>query len=247
MDNDQARFMLQAYRSNGRDATDPQFTEALEQARRDPSLGRWFEQERALDAVISAKLKAVVVPDDLKATILVGRNLVQPAPWWRRPALVGLAAMLALLLTATGLLLRSPGTLEIAAFERDMTRALENLDGLSLHSDNPSEVTQWLAGNEGHERIDLPDTLAGLASIGCRVLDWQGRKVSLICFTTGAEGSKDMVHLLVVDRSQLSDPPGDEPSFGRAGSWATATWSFGERTYLLAGRGDLRQLLEASG
>ena len=57
MNNEEAKLILQAYRPGGQDANDPRFREALEQARRDPELARWFANEQALDSRISTKVQ----------------------------------------------------------------------------------------------------------------------------------------------------------------------------------------------
>ena len=44
MNNQEAKFILGAYRPGGRDAVDPMFSEALAQAGRDPELRAWFEK-----------------------------------------------------------------------------------------------------------------------------------------------------------------------------------------------------------
>ena len=65
MNNQEAKLILQAYRPGGRDTFDPLFAEALEQARRDPELQKWFaERKQALDYANSIQTAgtAVAVP-----------------------------------------------------------------------------------------------------------------------------------------------------------------------------------------
>lgn len=94
MNNEEAKYILQAYRLNGQDAQDPQFREALEQLKRDPELARWFAEERAIDSRIGAKLKAgIKAPVNLKALLLAQRTMVHPAPWWRQPQWLATAWM----------------------------------------------------------------------------------------------------------------------------------------------------------
>jgi len=96
---DDAQFLLCAYRSGGQDARDPQFAESLTRVRDDPALARWFEAERAFDAGMSAKLRSVPVPPDLRWQLMVGRKLSRPARSWRRRATkLGLVAAGAIIL-----------------------------------------------------------------------------------------------------------------------------------------------------
>jgi len=78
MDNREAKFILGAYRPNGQDAGDPRFSEALEQARRDPILERWFLDSLAFDAAITEKLRATEVPPGLRESILAGVKVSRP-------------------------------------------------------------------------------------------------------------------------------------------------------------------------
>ena len=93
MNNQEAKLILQAYHPGGRDASDPLFAEALEQARRDPELQKWFADEQALDSRIQSKLRtAVLVPRDLKSNLLALRKINRPVPWWFQPMKLAAAA-----------------------------------------------------------------------------------------------------------------------------------------------------------
>ncbi|HZL45889.1 MAG TPA: hypothetical protein VFC28_06650, partial [Opitutaceae bacterium] len=72
MNNEQARFLLRAYRPSGRDAGDPAFADALRQAQGDPALGTWFAGEQAFDAAVAAKMRALAPPAGLREAILTG-------------------------------------------------------------------------------------------------------------------------------------------------------------------------------
>ena len=98
MNNQEAQFILRAYRSGGQDANDPQFQEALAHVKKDPALSNWFAEEMAWDAAISAKVKQSWVPVDLKANILAGRKIVHPQPWWKTKTWLAAAASFLILL-----------------------------------------------------------------------------------------------------------------------------------------------------
>jgi hypothetical protein len=70
MDSKEAKFILQSFRPDGADATDPAFAEALALATEDRELGAWLAQERATDAAFAAALNEVEIPDDLREHIL---------------------------------------------------------------------------------------------------------------------------------------------------------------------------------
>src|SRR5437867_8043687 len=81
MDNREAKFILNAYRPGGEDASDPLFAEALVQAQRDPVLARWFNESIAFDTAVTEKLCDVAVPADLRENILAGVKVTRPRRW----------------------------------------------------------------------------------------------------------------------------------------------------------------------
>jgi len=98
MNNQEARLILQAYRPGGEDASDPLFAEALEQARRDPELQKWFAEQNALEARLQTRLeRAIPVPRGLKSDLLALRKISR-VPWWFQPMKLAAAAVVVLLL-----------------------------------------------------------------------------------------------------------------------------------------------------
>lgn len=70
MDNEEAKFILQSFRPDGADASDPAFAQALAVAAEDREVGEWLARERATDAAFAAALGRVAIPDDLRESIL---------------------------------------------------------------------------------------------------------------------------------------------------------------------------------
>jgi hypothetical protein len=236
MNNEEAKLILQAYRPGGQDANDPRFGEALEQAQRDPELARWFANEQALETRISAKLKsALATPAHLKSQLLAQQKIIRPTVRWQRPVVrLALAACLALLVTSAAVWLSSGRAAGFARYRSEMAEfAATKLDRLDLMSRDVAEVRRWLAQRESHGDLVLPAGLDGRPSLGCRLLDWQGHKVSLICFELK---NRQVAHLLVVDSGAFNDAPTDSPLFSRLGEVATASWSRDGKTYVLASK-----------
>lgn len=69
MDKERAKFILQSFRPDGEDASEPAFAEALELAAKDRELGEWLAAERAQDAAFAAMLSDVEIPEDLRDAI----------------------------------------------------------------------------------------------------------------------------------------------------------------------------------
>ena len=79
MDKEQAKFILQSFRPDGADASDADFTEALEFATRDRELGEWLATERATDAQFAAALSHVEIPEELRQHILLVMHGEKPS------------------------------------------------------------------------------------------------------------------------------------------------------------------------
>jgi len=247
MNSEEAKLILQAYRPGGQDANDSRFREALEQAQHDPELARWFANEQALDSRISAKVRASITPPThLKSQLLAQRKIVRPVSWWRRPVWqLAAAACLALVVTIAAVWLKPASSIGFVQYRADMAEfAGKKLDRLDLMSRDMAEVRRWLAQKEWHGDLVLPAGLDGRPSLGCRLLDWKGHKVTLVCFELE---NKQVAHLLVVDSAAFKDAPTESPVFNQVGEVATASWSRGGRTYLVASTGgnqlDLMRLL----
>src|SRR5437660_3876567 len=194
MNREEAKYLLRAYRVAGQDARDPQFREALEMLKHDVELAQWFAQEQAVDRKLAEKIGSFPVPPDLKSKLLAARKIVQPPRWWQKPAwLAGAAACGALVVTLVALAIRSPGKVQFADFRSYVGTVAGDKPGqLDLMSRELASVRQWLNSRNAPADFLIPAGLNGLPSLGCRVLDWNSRKVSFVCFELE---NKQMVHL----------------------------------------------------
>src|SRR6266487_4292933 len=93
-----AKEILLRYRPGTADASDPEFAEALQQAKRDPELGRWFAQHQAFCETIRDRFKQLPVPAGLKEDILAGYRPEAIPVWWQQPAFRALAAAASIVL-----------------------------------------------------------------------------------------------------------------------------------------------------
>jgi hypothetical protein len=236
MNNQETKLILQAYRCGGQDASDPLFAEALEQARRDPELQKWFAEENALDARIQTSLQTEVpVPRELKSNLLALGKIIRPTPWrWFQPMkLAAVAALLVLLGLAAFLLLpQKPG--QLASFRETMARYFMQQQGhVAFESHDMAKIQQWLQDRGMETNFELPTALHSRPAQGCRVVDWNGRKATMICFIL--EDGEHM-DLFVVDRAGLPDfPESRAPQFAKADGLMTATWAEAGKVYLLTG------------
>jgi len=230
MDKNEAKLVLQACRPNGEDATRPVFSDAIALAEQDPELKAWWEARQSFDRNMSAKLKEIPLPADLRATIMAGRKIEQMTPRFRMPLWLAAAAVITLLVVAGSMLRSNAGATLASADYRASVFAFMGDDSPSLGttSENQAKLVAWLK-EKNSPTGTVPASMAGLPSVGCQTFQVKGHAVSLICFqVTGG-----VVHLVIVDKNALGDPPGASPEFAQNGNWSTAAWSDNEKSYML--------------
>lgn len=234
MNSYEAKFILNASREKSIDADDPKLAEAFQLMASDPELARWFEQCQALDQSITSKLRSIEVPPGLIERIHAGNTLshAAPASWFRRPW-IALAAAFTLLAVSTWFLLGPRTSAKPATFEVFRAEMAEFMDQkwdhtFDLANQDYSKLQAWLAAKS--QNLDLPAVLAASKTYGCKTFKWHGVSATLVCFVPGT--SRQVVHVLAVDRSAVLDDPGSSPVTARVGNWNSATWSRGDKVYV---------------
>src|SRR5882724_8145379 len=194
MNNQEAKLILQAYRLGGQDAADPLFQEALEQLKRDPDLAKWFGDERVVETRVQARIRdAVKPPAHLKAHLLAQGRIVRPGPWWWRPVWLAAAASVALLGILVTIWSSRPSPAQFAAFRRAMVQnARQTTDHVSFEAHDFSKIQQWLKDRDMDTNFDLPIALKDNPAEGCRVVHWNGQKVTLICYVFNGSDHVDL-------------------------------------------------------
>ncbi len=245
MNNRQAQFILSAFRPGGQDATDPQFAEALEQARSDPTLTSWLSAQVAFDRNFADALQSVIPPHDLRPRILAGGAASQPRPTFRRMPFLALAASIAVMALVAGYVLRGKSEASLRPWQAAALAFVStNHDAPKLDHLVPgiAELHAWLQERNAPMASNLPAGLTQSELLGCKILKIQEQTVTIICFR---QTDGRLVHLAVADRSAL---PGGAatPWFQQSGRWATVSWVEGSRSYMLAtlgGEATVRQFL----
>jgi hypothetical protein len=234
MKNEEAKFILAAYRPDGQDAGDPRFAEALMQAQIDPQLKEWLNASLEWDAKVGKALRASPVPPNLKASILAGQKVIAMPQARTRVSWMAVAAALVLLGLAGGMLtyhhFEKPSFAEL---QHELPEFMAGIKGLQLMTDDLDEVRAYLDAQDAHGDLEVPEGLQGLPSMGCRVFDWHDRKVALVCFRT-SERQGRVAHLLVMDVKDFRDAPDTQLAIAEQDAWSTAGWRQGNHVYLLA-------------
>ena len=232
MNSEEAKRLLEVFRPGGADMDDPRFTEALVQTERDPALGRWFNEQRAFDGQFAEGMKTVAVPPDLQESILASRKVVRPALWrdWRARAAV--AASIAILAVAGGVMAANR-PVQFADFRAELIeQAWDGSAHLDFESSDARQIQKWLSSMNASAEFSLPEGLRDTQLIGCRIVEADGLRVPMLCLV---DGPKHM-HLFVLEGTQLARSPStDRPDFEKCGAWKTASWQQGNKTYVLTG------------
>jgi hypothetical protein len=235
MNNQEAKLILQAYRPNGQDASDPFFADALEQSRRDPELQKWFAEETVVNTRLQGRLEtAIPIPAGLKSGLLALKKTVRPVPWWSQPMKLAAAAVILLSLGAIFFLFcRNPS--QLASFRETMaSSSAQTQEHVAFESHDLTKIQQWLQARNMQGNFDLPAVLQTGTAQGCRVVNWNGHQATMICFLL-----QDGKHLdlFVMDRAGLPDfPENGAPQFAQAGGLMTAMWASSQKVYLLTGQ-----------
>jgi len=125
---------------------------------------------------------------------------------------------------------------------------------MAIATADPDVLRHYLATAHASTDDALPRGLRVLRLEGGLVLEWFGHKVSMLCFVQEDVEPQDKapnedhdVWFFVVSRAALPDAPASEaPQFAQAHGLITASWTRGDKTYVLATRGardTLEQLL----
>ena len=241
MTNEEAKFILRAYRAGGHDAADPAFHEALEQARKDPALGRWFEFERRFDEVMTAKIGSMPPPAGLREAILAGAKVSQrsmQASWWQNPRWLAMAASIAVILTL------SVVSLWPARVDAQQVRAfvLRDLAGPRHEGHGPgSEALQATLSDPSRPlgagvKIDF----AQLKSSGCRTITFEGRELLEVCFKRDGK----WFHCYIARRSDFPRAArlGAAPEFQAEEQRQCMSWADADNLYIVAGHAGLDAL-----
>ena len=238
-----AKELLILYRPETADAESMEFAEALTLARSDAELARWFENHCTVQKILRARFQELKAPAGLKEQILSEYHAWQVRRRWRRPAqLAALAAVCVLVAVVFSMWRPASDEESLTAFRRRMVKTAIKTYSMDLETNDPRQIRTFLAQHKAHADYVLPKTLETATNIGCGVLRWQDRTVSMVCFHSGRQlrpGEKTDLFLFVIDRAALPDAPASgPPQFANFNRFSTASWAEGGKFYVLAGIGD---------
>lgn len=253
MSNDEAKFVLSAYRPGGRDANDPAMAQALAQAKNDPALGAWWARQQAHDAAVSAKLRAVVPPAGLREAILAGARvsgndvaisgsqsgrMSAKRAWWSQPVWLAAAAVFAVLVSLAAWRM---APVRGETFEEFAVNFVDAGFMLQKRGADVTALKTWLGEQRGPLPEALPAKFADLRALGCRTLSYRGQNVSLMCFER--DGKEFHVFVARLDTSERA-AEGTVPRLfeGVKNGYVAATWADSKNRYVVVSDASLTAL-----
>jgi hypothetical protein len=234
----QAKQILLLYRP-GDSELEPEMDAALRQVKDDPDLQIWFERHCVFQTAARQKFRQIRPPEGLREKILAESPVVSKVVWWRKPAFLGpalaAAAGLAVLLSFIALRVNPPAQADFSAYRDKMVSRVLREYTMDLETANADEIRKYIASNGGLAEFSLTGPLENTARKGCGLLSWHGRPVTMVCFEAG----RRELFLFVTRGADLPGaPPEQQPEFAQVKKLMTASWTAGDKTYVLAGKGD---------
>ncbi len=247
MNKEEIKMHLASCRPCGADDHDPVIAEALAKARQDAELAKWLAQEHKFDGAVAAHVRSIEAPACLRARILAGARVCQPAARWRRRVWLAAAAVV---MAFGAVLLREqfftkPATLldyrnDVASTWQGMAR-----DGFDLDMEHGDvmKVKAWLVEKGAPGGAELRPGLQTAEPFGCKIIDWRGHKVSMMCFGRNEEEA----HLFIVSRDAIREMGGIEQGrMEQVSGYPVIAWTDGTQAYVLVGHTsetDLKEFL----
>ena len=247
MNSEQAKEILLLYRPGTDDREEPEIAEALDVTRRDPELAAWFAQHCAFQEAAAGAFQRIPVPEGLREQILSERKAHFNFSF-KKPIAVFAVAMAVIVLSFTIAHFYSMPSEnnQFANFRTRMAGKIlrEYPTKMDLETNDMAAIQTFLA-SKGHGNYSLPpQLLAHVTGTGCAILPWHGQRVSMVCMNSGKNGVPKTpdLFLFIIDRSALESPPESSPQKVVVNGLASASWSSGDRTYVLLASGDASSL-----
>ena len=242
MNINEAKTILLLHRPGLAEADDPQMAAALELAKKDAELARWFGEHCARQEVLRGRFRQIAVPAGLKEQIISEQASRERIIHWRPRLALAAAAIVLVFLSAFFWWPHHPADDTLAIYQDQMARIALRGYYMDLTTNDPVPIRDHFVENQAPADYVLPAGLAKAPIVGCAVQGWQTAKVSMICFHSGRPqppGQAPDLWLFVVDRAAIPDAP--EPGPARIftiNRLTAAVWTQGDKVYLLGLAGD---------
>lgn len=179
-----------------------------------PELDDWFRHRAPVDAVLRGAFGSIAAPQSAEVLGPVHGVSTAKAPDLIAPRrqFLRLAASLAIGAGAAWWLMdrRRAGPVQYAAaatvddFRRDIAEFSAGFYKLDVKGISLDDATSHLAHAGATTPCGIPENIRKMSFIGCKVIEWRGRKVGMTCFDCG---KRDVVHVFTVALEAFSEVP----------------------------------------
>ena len=239
MTTQQAKEILLLYRPGTADWQEPEVAEAIALARQDPDLTRWFEQHQAFQTAMRARFREIEAPEHLKNVVKLAGSGTSPRPlpvqqpvWWRAPVWLAAAAVVVLMIGLSVLKLQPTHPDRFVNYEQMMVSIALRGYNMDFATNDMRQLRFYFGTKGAPASYQVGTGLSQLRLLGGTALTWRSHPVSMVCFD---RPDKQQVWLFILDRSDLKDPPPAVPAEARISTLMTASWTQGDKIYLVAG------------
>ncbi len=234
----EAKEILLLFRPGRGDEADPQIATALEVVEGDADLQAWFREHCAFAEAVRKKLNELPVPRTLKGDILLGPKVVHgPAHWWSRRAALAAAGFVFFAVVASVWWTSRPTSM-FDDYRARMVGTILREYRMDIVTNDMQAVRSFLVNKGAPADYVVPSNLSATSLTGAGALSWRGQPVSMVCFD---RGQQDMVFLFVSLKHNVDDPP-SAPQLALVSELATASWTSGDKIYLIAASGEPEKL-----
>jgi hypothetical protein len=235
MTHEEAKEILLLYRPGTPDAEEPEIIQAMEVARSDAELGRWFQQHQSFQAAVRARFRQLEAPEHIKLALLSRSKIilpVRPVPWWQTPVwLTAAAAMVAIVATLT-FWPRQPKFDRFADYQQMMVSKAANGYAMDWPTGDMQQLRSNIKQRGAPADYALTPALEKLKLTGGATFLWRNNPVAMVCFN---RGDGQMIFLFVLKSAALKDPPPGNPKLDDLNNYTAASWTQGDNAYVLAG------------
>jgi len=227
---EEAKTILLAYRPWAPAAEDLATRDALALAREDEELRAWFEAHCEFQQSMRDTLRTMELPQAMRPPLRSPSPVVafpgSPARAWL------IAAAILILLAVGALLWREPrAETSFAVLRNRLVQSVLRGYPMDLVSADESALRSFLRERRAPADYSLRSPLAELPILGGGIRSWRDGKVSMVCLQARDQRT---LFLFVADRSSVPDSPPGTLQWATVKDCATASWSEGDLSYVLA-------------
>lgn len=242
MTTQQAKQILLAYRPWLQTDDDLEMREALALCRTDAELGKWFAEHCAWQTTLRAKFQGVTPPPGLQQQIVSEHRASLVATKWRRRLMAATACLVmgvSVFFIAQSYWMHPKEDLSFNGYRNRMARTALRAYGMDLETNNLSIIQAHLRNRQAPVDYSVPAALQQTPVVGCGVLSWQGKPVTMVCYRTDKAlppGMKSDLILFVIDEQNIQRGAvlPESREVRKVSEWITASWRSGDKIYLLA-------------